>query len=84
MTFSSIYAIIITESEEKKLVKVLQLEGNPRVIQCPCCKAILYYEITDIHWDKCGKNDFIGCPLCDEAIFSIPESRSNDTEGKYD
>ena len=66
------------------MVKVLQLEGNPRVIQCPVCKAILHYEITDIHWDEYGKNDFIGCPLCDEAIFSIPESRVNDTEGKYD
>ena len=43
-----------------------------------------YDEMEDIHWDEYGKNDFIGCPLCDEAIFSIPESRVNDTEGRYD
>lgn len=66
------------------MIKVLQLNGRPRVIQCPSCNAVLHYEIFDIYWDEYGKQDFIGCPLCDEAIFSIPESRENDTEGKYD
>ena len=54
------------------MIKVLQLNGRPRVIQCPSCNAILHYEIFDIHWDEYGKQDFIGCPLCDEAIFYCP------------
>ena len=66
------------------MIKVLQLNGRPRVIQCPSCNAILHYEIFDIHLDQYGKNDFIGCPLCDEAIFSILESRSYNKEEKYD
>lgn len=66
------------------MIKVLQLNGPARVIQCPDCHAILHYEIYDIQWDSYGKNDYITCPLCDEAILSIQESRSNDTEKKYD
>lgn len=66
------------------MVKVLQLDGRPRIIKCPRCNAVLHYEIFDIQWDQYGKNDFISCPLCDEAILNIKESRSYDTEKKYD
>ena len=58
------------------MVKVLQLGGPPRVIQCPDCHAVLHYEISDIQWDSYGNNDYITCPFCYEAIFNIKESRS--------
>ena len=62
------------------MIKVLQLGGSPHVIQCPDCKAILNYELEDIVRDEDGFNDYIECPICGEAILSIPESRSYQNE----
>lgn len=62
------------------MIKVFDFGKNFHFIQCPNCKALLQYEVEDIVRDE---DDYLPCPVCDEAIFSILESRMNDTKEKY-
>lgn len=62
------------------MIKAFDFGKNFSFIQCPNCKALLQYEVEDIMRDE---DDYLLCPVCDEAIFSILESRVNDTKEKY-
>ena len=65
------------------MIKAFDFGKNFSFIQCLNCKALLQYEVEDIMQNEDGYNDYLPCPASDEAIFSILESRVNDTKGKY-
>lgn len=57
------------------MIKTFDFGKNFHFIQCPCCKILLQYEVEDIVRDEDGYNDYLPCPVCDEAIFDVREAR---------
>ena len=62
------------------MIKIIGSVLKSRIVCCPDCQHVLQYELKDIVRDEDGFNDYIECPVCGEAILSIPESRSYQNE----